>query len=495
MLLSELLEGTGIAQPEENPDVRGLCHDSRLSREGFLFFCLRGAVSDGHDFAPAAYTHGCRLFLAEHPLSLPDDAIILFSDNVRRDMAKISANFYCHPDRDIHLIGITGTKGKTSVAILTRRLLDDNGIPAGYIGTNGVQYAGRKEETHNTTPEAPELYRYLSEMRDAGVRVATIEVSSQAILMQRVLGLTFRTCIFTNLSPDHIGPHEHPDFDNYRDCKRRLFHEFGAENVIVNRDDPYAAYMTKGFGGRILTVSAEPGADYSGEDFSLLRDGSWMGIRFSVREKNGHTTGFRIPFPGRFSMYNAMTAVAAAELFGISPEACAKVLATVSIPGRFELIETPDGASVIIDYAHNGVSLSSLLDALRAYHPNRLFCLFGSVGGRTRGRRRELAEAAGPRADLCILTSDNPDNEPPSQIIAEIAVSFPPGSCPYISIPDRAEAIREAIGRLRPGDILALVGKGHETYQLVAGQYLPFSEHDIVAQAIRERSHVPAEKF
>ena len=152
-------------------------------------------------------------------------------------MAKISANFYCHPDRDIHLIGITGTKGKTSVAILTRRLLDDNGIPAGYIGTNGVQYAGRKEETHNTTPEAPELYRYLSEMRDAGVRVATIEVSSQAILMQRVLGLTFRTCIFTNLSPDHIGPHEHPDFDNYRDCKRRLFHEFGAETVIVNRDD------------------------------------------------------------------------------------------------------------------------------------------------------------------------------------------------------------------------------------------------------------------
>ncbi len=495
MLLSDLLLGTDIAMPEENPDVRGLCHDSRLARDGVLFFCLVGTVSDGHNFAPAAYTHGCRLFLVQRPITLPPDALILFSDDVRRDMALISGNYYGHPERDMHLIGITGTKGKTSVAILTRRLLDDNGIPAGYIGTNGVQYAGRKEETHNTTPEAPELYRYLSEMHNAGIRAVAIEVSSQAILMQRIRGLTFRTCIFTNLSPDHIGPREHPDFNHYRDCKKRLFSDYGATTVIVNGDDPFAAYMTEDFHGRLLTVSADPGADYSGEDFSLLREGSWMGIRFSVREKDGHTTDFKIPFPGRFSMYNAMCAVAAAGLFGVSPAACAKVLANVSIPGRFELIETPDGASVIIDYAHNGVSLSSLLDALRAYHPNRLICLFGSVGGRTRIRRRELAEAAGPRADLCILTSDNPDNELPSHIIAEIAVAFPEGSCPYVSIPDREEAIREAIRRLRPGDILALVGKGHETYQLVAGQYLPFSEHNIVMDALRKKAMVPAENI
>lgn len=482
MKLSLVLTDTPLSCPRGDMEVAGLCYDSRQARPGVLFFCLRGAISDGHDFASAAYSRGCRLFLAERPLALPPEATVLCTDDSRRDMALISGNFYGHPDRKMRLIGITGTKGKTSTSILIRHLLDGAGIPAGYIGTNGVQYGEYQEETHNTTPEAPDLYRYLSEMLASGVKVAAIEVSSQAILVKRVLGVHFDTCIFTNLSPDHIGPHEHADFADYRDCKRRLFTGSGAQNVIVNADDPYADYMTGDFSGRRITLSGEKEADFHGKDFSLVRDGAWMGIRFTLHTSCGQSVPFRIPFPGKFSMYNAITAIAAASLFDISADKCAEILRGVSIPGRFECIEAPNGASVIIDYAHNGVSMGSLLTALRAYEPNRLYCLFGSVGGRTRLRRRELAETAGSLADFCILTSDNPDNEPPEQILAEIAGAFPKNGCPHIQIVDRAEAIREAIRRLSPGDILLLAGKGHETYQLIAGQYLPFSEREIIEE-------------
>lgn len=489
---------------EEWP-ITALRYDSRLASEDSLFFCLRGKTADGHRYAPSAYRNGCRVFVTEEELNLPADAVQILVTDTRIVLADLSADFYDHPERAMRLVGLTGTKGKTTTALLIRSILEGVGIPTGYIGTNGVMYRDYRFKTTNSTPESVEIYRYLRDMLDEGVAVCVLEISSQGLWMGRVRGLRFDTVLFTNLFRDHIGGVEHPDFEHYRACKRMLFTDYPAEMAVVNHDDAASAYMVADivppvvrFG--VSAPNADPATDkplWLASDIRHARRDGRIGVDY-VCLRDGIPVGGRwfLPLPGDFNVQNAIAAVTVVcERFGVDPLQAQKHLATAVIAGRFETICHPalPETVFVIDYAHNGVSLAAILDALRAYHPARLICLFGSVGGRTRERRRDLAEAAAFRADLCILTSDNPADEPPDAIIAEIDRAFPDGACPRLCIPDRAEAIEKAVELARAGDIILLAGKGHETYQLVGTRALPFSEMEILWDALEARFGATAE--
>ena len=481
--------------------VSMLRYDSRLATAGTVFYCLRGKTADGHQYAPSAYRNGCRVFVVEEPLELPDDALQYRVEDTRAALADCATDFYGHPEREMRLIGLTGTKGKTTTSLLIRALLEDAGIPTGYIGTNGVDYRGFHHQTVNSTPESVEIYRYLRYMLDEGVKTCVLEVSSQALWMGRTRGLVFDTVLFTNLSRDHIGGVEHPDFQHYRDCKRLLFTDYPTRLAIVNRNDPHAAYMSEGVTAPCVTFGLCEEGDtdkplWSAAQITPMQKGTRIGVGFEAF-RDGQAVGGRwfLPLPGRFNVENALAALTVAcESFGIPPRQAQASLERAVVAGRFETVTHPalPDMTFVIDYAHNGVSLASILDALRAYRPTRLICLFGSVGGRTKERRRQLAEAAGHRCDLCILTSDNPACEPPMDIIEEIDAAFPVGSCPRVKIPDRAEAIRYAVEIAVEGDIILLAGKGHEDYQQIGVKKEPFSEGKILLDALEARAEIPA---
>ncbi len=485
----------------QSASMHMLCYHSREATAGAVFFCLVGKSSDGHSYASAAYRAGCRVFVVEHLCEeLPEDALQMIVPNARESLADCAAAFYGHPERDLRLIGLTGTKGKTTTAMLIRSLLCEAGIPTGYIGTCGVDFADEHYETVNSTPESVDIYRYLSLMRDAGMAACAMEISSQALWMKRTRGLVFDTTLFTNLSRDHIGGVEHPDMNHYRRSKQRLFTDYPSRTVVVNRDDDAAAYMLEDLPAgehtpRVLSFStAETEREspvvrplWTATHIRPGRAGASIGVHFDCLRDGVSLGEWFLPLPGDFNVQNTLGALSVVcEGFGVSPAAAREALACASVPGRFETVTHPELPEVVfvIDYAHNGISLASILDALRAYRPTRLIALFGSVGGRTFERRRDLACAAGGRCDLCILTSDNPASEPPENILCEIDEAFPIGSCPRRLIADRAEAIRYAVEIARPGDIILLAGKGHETYQLIGTRKFPFSERKILTEAI-----------
>lgn len=494
ILLSELvrnypcqLRGSG------DYDITAVEYDSRKTVAGSLFFCMPGANFDGHAFAHKVYEEGCRAFVVEHPVDLPEDAAQVIVESSRAALAALSAKFYGEPAKELTLIGITGTKGKTTTAILVKEILCACGIKCGYIGSNGVSYLDRYAETVNSTPESRELHRIFREMADAGVTHVIMEVSSQALCAHthRVDGLRYDTVIYTNLGRDHIGPTEHASVEEYRDAKRRLFTDFGAKNVIWNADDAHGAYMVAGADARLISYAIQNDAEFRGSGLEPYRDSTSLGIEFDVAHE-GVRTGVRLRTPGAFSIYNGLAAIAACTCYGVSVRDCADALRKISVTGRFEVVDAVPGATFLIDYAHNGLSLSTALRELRTYDPKRLICIFGTVGGRTQERRQELAEAASALADYSIITSDNPNFEDPDAIIAEIVAHFDKSAL-YTTVTDREEAVRFAVRIAEEGDILLFAGKGHETYQLINGEKIPFSERAIIldeAAKVREQMYI-----
>lgn len=474
---TEIINRSGL--DPESTDILSLCCDSRKVSSDSMFVCISGSVTDGHDHAWGAYGRMCRVFVIEHPIKLPDDAFVIVTKDTRVALAQLSAAFYGNPADEMTIIGITGTKGKTTSSLMIYNVLNDNGIPTGYIGSNGIYFRDYEFSTINTTPESIDLHSYMRKMLTAGVRTLVMEVSSQALKMARVFGIKFKVCVFTNLSPDHIGEHEHPDFDDYKDCKHSLFTDYGAEYIVYNADDEYAPSMIEGNPCKKASVSLSDRADFRAIDISYFRSSGCVGVNFTCLH-DGEARPISVSFPGEFSVYNALTAMAVCTYLGLSKDEVAKTLKDIRVKGRFETYELPNGATAVIDYAHNGVSLKAALQALRMYRPKRLICLFGSVGGRTKIRRAELGLVASRDADFCILTSDNPDNEPPSAIIGEIATYFTNGTCPYVAIPDRKKAIEYALSNSEEGDIILLAGKGHESYQVICGVRENFSEAEII---------------
>ena len=424
-------------------------------------------------------------FCCREPLPLPEDACVLVTPNSRKTLSELACTLWGDPSAKMHVIGITGTKGKTTTANMLAHILNSVGVPTGYIGTNGISYGATQLQTANTTPDPLTLQKTLADMQRCGIRTVVMEVSSQGLMQHRVAGIQFGTVLFTNLYLDHVGTAEHPSFEHYRATKHSLFTDFASPNAVWNIDDPATPMMRIGCTAlRNLTISCAQEADYLAQNTRPLRDakGLYSLFRLIAEDKEMEC---RLRLLGDHNVYNALLAVAVAHgVFQVPLALAVESLEKLSIRGRAECISLPNGALCVIDYAHNGESLRHLLTSLRVYHPSRLICLFGSVGERTQVRRRELGEVARELADLSILTSDNPGTEEPMQIIDEIAAAFGDNRKAYIKIPDRSDAIRCAISMLTKDDILVLAGKGHEEYQLIGREKIPFSEREIILDTL-----------
>ena len=447
-------------------------YDSRQAAPDTRFVALRGMVTDGHKYAQAAYDLGCRHFVVEEEIeSLPRDAEQEVVENSRIALSRLSAEYFAYPSSELTVIAVTGTKGKTTVVNYLEQILGHAGRTVGTIGTNGVHYLDVYEETVNTTTESYELQRILRQMVDAGVDTVCMEASSAGMMMHRVDDLDFDIAVYMNLSPDHIGPREHSDFDDYKECKARLFDL--SPVGIVNIDDPHAEAMLRSEVNR--TFSIHQPSDYQATDLSLEPR---LETSFTV---NGHK--YHVPSPGEFSVYNALACLACGIELGIDVSVLAEGLRQVHVDGRVHHIDDLPGVEVVVDYAHNRIAMTNLLESLRAYEPSRLCVLFGSVGGRTYGRRKELGDVVAELADVAILTSDNPDREDPEKILDYIEASFAGSSCVVYREADRALAIELAVSLAKPGDTLVFAGKGHEKAQLVDGEWLPHDEIGLVRAA------------
>lgn len=482
MKLNELLAPLSLdSNTIPSTEITELTENSRACHPGALFVCIEGFRSDGHRYADDAYSRGCRAFVAQKKLSLPQDAFVFYTENTHHALGVLACKFYNDPSRQIPVIGITGTKGKTTVACMIREILEKNGISCGYIGTNGVDYGTVHLETANTTPDAVTLQSTLRQMVNSGCRAAVLEVSSQALMLDRVAGMEFFCVVYTNLFSDHIGEGEHRDFEDYKACKRRLFTDFGAEIMVYHGDDAHAdEFCAASSATKKTSCALERDADYRGSSLSPMRSTHGLSTEFTLLNRDDRFS-CRIPLIGSGNAVNALLAIAVSkECFDISPRDSAKALETVEIAGRSQVITLENGGLAVIDYAHNGESLRQLLIHLRSFTPRRLICLFGSVGERTELRRRELGMAAAEHADLCIITSDNPGKEDPQKIMDEIATVISAYQTPYRCIVDREKAIHYAVEIMESGDILVLAGKGHETYQLIDGERIPFSEREIL---------------
>ena len=483
--LTDLLSGIKYSSASDISEmtVSDIVYNSKKAFGGALFVCMRGAVSDGHRYARDAYERGARIFICEHEIDLPSDAVLMEVENARAALADISANFFDHPEKKLYLIGITGTKGKSSTCAMIFHALNSCGVKTGSIGTYGVCIGDTREPTENSTPESYELYRIFDKMVSAGLDTAVMEVSSQAVYQERIRGLTFDTAVMTNLSPDHIGKYEHPDFEHYKNCKKELLRR--CEYAVFNKDDAYYEEFSSYAKCGQAAYSALGSADFYARDIEKAVHDGRFGISFTAYDGHGKAA-VALPFPGIYSVYNALAALAVCRRRGIGLHEFAQSVRTVSVPGRFEYIPTNDsGVSYIIDYAHTGASLRSVLAAIYEYHPRRIICVFGSVGGRTELRRHELREAANKYADYSLITADNPDCEDPEKICRDIA------SCmdfdKYEIIADRESAIRRAVSMAQAGDIVLFAGKGHEEYQLIRGEKVPFSERKIIAESANEK--------
>lgn len=482
MKLKEILRDIDyICKSFPDIDIKDIAYDSRKAGEDIVFVCLEGAFADGHKFARSAYDKGSRAFVCSKDVDLPDDAIIIKTENTRSALAKMSCSFFGNPSKDIKVIGITGTKGKTTVAHIVKFALEEAGIMCGIIGTVGAFYGDTVLPTVNTTPESYELQKMLRLMADGGCKAAAIEVSSLGLKAHRVEGTEFAYGVFTNLYPDHIGTNEHASFEEYAFWKTQLFPM--CQKAVINIDDPFSENVIDACTCPVITYGSDEKADFCLTSMQKEKLGSRLAMGFEAVCK-GRKESFCVALPGDVNAYNSLVAVAIAEDMGLCKDEYKKGLEKVFVKGRGEIVETGEDFTVIIDYAHNGVSLKSIIETAESYEHNRIISLFGSVGGRTECRREELGTVSGEMSDLSLITSDDPDREDPRKICEEIA-SYCKGE--YVIIPDRAEAIHYAMKTAQAGDIIILAGKGHENYMKINGEKIPFNERDEVMKGLEMR--------
>lgn len=471
-----------ILQGDPDVEVEDVIYDSRKGGPGRVFVCMRGANVDSHEFCSQVYEAGGRVFVTERAVSLPQDAAVIQVENGRRALALLSAARFGYPASRMVTIGVTGTKGKTTTTHMIRAILEAAGEKVGMIGTNGAYFAGVAEPTRNTTPESYELHGYFSRMAQAGCRYLVMEVSSQAIKLHRTDGIVFDYGVFTNISPDHIGPNEHADFAEYLECKAKLFSQ--CRKGLINGDDPHAGEIAAAASCPVLTYGIDSAADFRGENLRYLSENGFVGLEFSVSGKGAFPV--RAGIPGRFNASNALAAVSLCSLLDIPEPVLSRGLEKIHVNGRMEIAYASDRFQVIIDYAHNAVSMESLLETLREYHPKRLVVVFGCGGNRAKERRYSMGEIAGKMADLSIITADNSRFEKTEDILADIRHTLVPTGGAYLEIPDRREAIRYAVFHACPGDMIAVIGKGHEDYQEINGVRTHFLDREVVDEAVRD---------
>lgn len=484
MKLIDLLEGIDYQcmQGEIDREITTLVYDSRKAEKGSVFVCISGAVRDGHDFAQEVVEKGVSVLFVEKEVKVSGEVTIILVKDTRTALAYASAAYFGHPAKELATIGITGTKGKTTATYMVRSILEHSGFKTGLIGTIETIIGEETIPSANTTPESYVVQETFRKMADAGCKCVVMEVSSQGLMLSRVGGFAFDYGIFTNLEPDHIGPNEHKDLEDYIYCKSLLFQQ--CKHGIFNADDSHLGQILKGHTCSVETYGFSEGADLRASKVHLADKGGSLGVSYCL---SGLVDAeVEIDIPGKFSVYNSMAAIAICRHFGVKKETILSSLTDVRVKGRVEILPVSSAFTLMIDYAHNAMSLNSLLTTLKEYHPKRLVCLFGCGGNRSRDRRFEMGEVSSSLADLTIVTSDNPRKEEPEAIIEDIVTGVKRAGGDYITIIDRREAIRYAIEHAKEGDVIVLAGKGHEDYQEIDGKKYHMDEREIVADVVKD---------
>lgn len=486
MKLKDLLKGIEYTIINGDLDTEVACveNDSRKVKSGALFFCVNGAVFDGHQFAADVVENGAVALVVEKEVELPDNSsvAVIKVAKVRYAMGIICSLFYGKPSEQLTVIGITGTKGKTTTAYMIKEMLENAGHRCGLIGTIESIVGDKVTPAGNTTPESVIMQKTLKEMVEAGLDSVVMEVSSQGLMLDRVAGISFDYGIFTNLSEDHIGPNEHKDFDEYLGWKAKLFTL--CKTGVFNVDDIYYERILQNHTCGVVTYGMKENADYRAVNPELFKKEGCLGITYDLKGK--YEENIMVSLPGEFTVHNSLSAIAVAKEMGVPMDKIIEILTDIHVKGRVELIPISDEFTILIDYAHNAMSLKSILLTLKNYKPVRLISLFGCGGNRSKARRYEMGEVSGNMADLTIITSDNPRDEEPQAIIDDIRTGIEKTDGEFVEIIDRKEAIRYAIMNAKAGDVIVLAGKGHEDYQEIKGKKYHMDERDLIREVLEE---------
>jgi len=500
MKLEELLEGLEdySIKGDKNTEITNIAYDSRKVREGSLFVCIKGFISDGHNYAMQAVNSNASAIIIERDVDLSgsnrekaasNQVTKVFVKESRKALALVSKNFFKNPSSKLTMVGVTGTKGKTTVTFMTDEIFMTASRKTALIGTiinkigNETVYASR------TTPESYELYSMLDRCAREDVDTCVMEVSSQGLWLDRVYGIHFKTGVFTNLYNDHIGPSEHANMREYVNAKSILFQR--CENGVINIDADYADFMCEKLAenpnAKLITYGIENDAMVRASDIRPISDIQRIGTEFHL-ESPWYKGKVFLGMPGRFNVYNALAAICCAGIEGIAFDDVCKGLAQVTVKGRVQPVVTNSNYQVIVDYAHNAASLENLLSTLREHTLGRLVCVFGCGGDRAKSRRFEMGEVSGEMADITIITSDNPRTEPPEDILSDIETGVLRTNGKYIKITDRTEAIKYAIENAQKDDIIVIAGKGHETYQIFADKTIHYDDVEVAGSIIEEQN-------
>lgn len=508
MVLSNWLNELEYTLIQGNTDIQAdeIIYDSRKAGPGTVFVAMTGTRIDAHCFIPDVLKAGTRILVTERSVEVEMEACgltgeekkqvtILRVSDARRALALLSAARFGYPAKKLTMIGVTGTKGKTTTTHMIKAILEAAGKKVGLIGTTGVVIGDHVTPTMNTTPESYELHKAFAQMAEAGCTHAVMEVSSQGIKMHRVDGILFDYGIFTNISPDHIGPDEHADFEEYLYYKTRLL--TNCRVGLLNANDGHAEAVKKTASCELYTYrvdadgseegerkTEEEKADFTASHIRYVSEPDFVGTKFRISGK--YEMKVRLGIPGLFNVENAMAAVSLCSFLGLGRERISHALEHIRVNGRMEIVYTSSRCTVLVDYAHNAVSMESLLKTLRDYHPRRLVCIFGCGGNRSKDRRYSMGEIGGRLADLSILTADNSRYEKTEDIIADIRGSIEKTGGKFMEIPDRREAIRYGILNAQPGDMIAVIGKGHEDYQEIDGVRYHFLDREVIEETVKE---------
>ncbi len=482
MKLLELLEGLKIEEINGDTalDIRSVAYDSRKALPGTMFVCIDGFSTDGHLYAQSAVDNGATCLVISKPVQVIGTVTEIRVADTRYALAMISAKWFNHPSRAMDIIGVTGTKGKTTTAYMIREILEKTGRQSGLIGTVANCIGHERIPAKRTTPESYDLQELFYKMREASVDTVAMEVSSQGLKLNRVADVHYKVGIFTNFSKDHIGAAEHVDMEDYFNAKMLLFKQ--CDQAVINADIPEAERIKATAGCPIFTYGINQLADIFAKNIQTYQDS----VRF-VAVTPWFEAEMLVSAPGLFNVYNALAAIGACGLLGLPVEAMQAGLKETQVPGRAEVVPTPSKPyTVMIDYAHTPDSLENILKATREFTAGRLISVFGCGGDRDKTKRPLMGAVSGRLADYSILTSDNPRTEDPESILKDVEAGITGLSAPYTVIVDRTSAIRHALDIGLPGDVIVLAGKGHETYQMFKDKTIHYDEREIVENLLKE---------
>ena len=470
-----------LIQGTDTQDVCDVIYDSRKVVGGCAFVCIKGYATDGHKYAADAVEKGATVLIVTDDVDVPAEVTVIKVADARVALSAMSTEYFHHPAKELTTIAVTGTKGKTTTVSMIRSILECAGIKTGTIGTLGIIIDNNIFKTNNTTPESYEIQQAMRKLVNMGCKAVVMEVSSIGLKQHRTDNILFDYAVFTNFSHDHIGENEHKDMEEYLSCKALLFKQ--SKLGLINIDDENYTELLKDSTCEVETYGFSEDADLTGFGDTLLARAGYIGVHFNT--KGVKELSVDVAIPGRFSAYNALAAISVCRHFGVTDEALLKGLDTVKVKGRVETYPVPGNYTLLIDYAHNAVSMENVLTTLREYKPTRLITMFGAGGNRPKVRRYEMGEVSGKLSDLTVITEDNSRFEDVNDIIADIKVGIDKTDGKYVIVPNRVDAIRYCIENAQDGDIIVLAGKGHEDYQEIKGVKYHLDEREVIADIIK----------